>query len=136
MSMKLRKAKHGYLVGYGVSAHAAALTKAGVLPDNLHIEKASGASSRRPALDLAIKDLRPGDTFLVWNVGCLARSTQQLLKRLYEIYAAGASFKSLTESFDFGNAPHKLVLRMLGLCVELGRQLTDTRSATEARIAR
>lgn len=105
-----------------------ALTKAGVLPENLHFEKVSGAGKTRPVLDLAIKDLRGGDTLLVWRLDRLARSMRDLYRRLDEIYARGAFFKSLTEAFDFGTATGKFVLGILGLVAELERQLTIQRT--------
>lgn len=53
-----------------------ALEKIGVLPDNLHVEKVSGASKKRWHMDLAIKDLQPGDTFIVWRVDRVARNVR------------------------------------------------------------
>ena len=127
----------GFLVGYArvstedqsLELQTQALLKAGVLPDNLHVEKVSGASSKRPALDLAIKDLREGDTFLVWRLDRLARSVRQLYNRLDAIYAKGAYFKSITESFDFGTVAGKLVLGVLALVAEFERQLTIERTS-------
>ena len=127
----------GFLVGYArvstedqsLELQTQALIKAGVLPDNLHVEKVSGASSKRPALDLAIKDLREGDTFLVWRLDRLARSVRQLYNRLDAIYAKGAYFKSITESFDFGTVAGKLVLGVLALVAEFERQLTIERTS-------
>ena len=92
-----------YLVGYArvstadqkLDLQLDALRKAGVHEDNLHIEKVSGASTRRPKLDLAIKDLREGDTLLVWRIDRLARSVRELNARLDQIYKKGASFRSL-----------------------------------------
>jgi hypothetical protein len=81
-----------------------ALKEAGVMDDNLHVEKLSAAKKTRPMLDMAIKDLRPGDTFAVWRLDRLARSMRELYTRLDEIKAAGASFRSLTERFDFTSA--------------------------------
>jgi DNA invertase Pin-like site-specific DNA recombinase len=105
-----------------------ALTKAGVRPENLHVEKVSGASKKRPQLDYAIMDLRAGDTLLVWRLDRLARSMRDLYRRLDEIYGQGANFKSLTEQFDFGTATGKFVLGILGLVAELERQLTIQRT--------
>lgn len=105
-----------------------ALRKAGVKEDNLHIEKISATSKKRPALELAIKDLHEGDTFLVWRLDRLARSMRDLYARLDQIYEAGASFKSITENFDFGTATGKFVLGILGLVAELERQLTIQRT--------
>lgn len=127
----------GFLVGYArvstedqsLELQTQALLKAGVLPDNLHVEKISGASAKRPALDLAIKDLREGDTFIVWRLDRLARSVRQLYARLDQIYAKSAYFKSITESFDFGTVAGKLVLGVLALVAEFERQLTIERTS-------
>lgn len=105
-----------------------ALKAAGVMQDNLHVEKVSGAAKRRPELDYAIMDCRPGDTFLVWRLDRLARSMRDLYARLDRIYAAGASFKSLTENFDFGTASGKFVLGILGLVAEFERQMIAQRT--------
>lgn len=131
----------GFLVGYArvstedqsLDLQTDALLAAGVLPDNLHVEKISGASPKRPALDLAIKDLRPGDTLVVWRLDRLARSMRQLYARLDQIYAKEAYFRSITESFDFGTISGKLVLGVLGLVAEFERQLIAQR--TKAGIA-
>ena len=127
----------GFLVGYArvstedqkLDLQIDALRKAGVLEDNLHVEKISGASPRRPALDLAIKDLREGDTFIVWRLDRLARSMRQLYARLDQIYAKGAYFRSVTENFDFGTVSGKLVLGVLGLVAEFERQIIAQRTS-------
>ena len=129
-------AANGFLVGYArvstedqrLDLQTDALTAAGVLPDNLHVEKVSGASAKRPALDMAIKDLREGDTLVVWRLDRLARSMRQLYGRLDQIYAKGGYFRSLQEGFDFGTISGKLVLGVLGLVAEFERQLISQRT--------
>lgn len=104
-----------------------ALKEAGCL--NIWEEPAtSGAAKNRPQLDLAIKDLRPGDTLVVWRLDRLSRSIRDLYKRLDQIAEQGASFKSLTENFDFGTATGKLILGIIGLMAEFERQLTIERT--------
>ncbi len=133
--------KTGFLVGYArvstqeqnLDMQIEALKAAGVKDDNIHTEKVSGASKRRPALDLAIMDLRTGDTFVVWRLDRLARSMRQLYGALDRIYAKGAFFRSLTEDFDFGTVSGKFVLGILGLVAEFERQLIAHR--TQAAIA-
>lgn len=105
-----------------------ALKAAGVHDDNLHVEKISAASKRRPQLDMAIKDLRPQDTLVVWRLDRLARNMRELYTRLDQIKEAGASFKSLTEHFDFSSATGQLVLGFLGLMAQFERQLTIERT--------
>lgn len=131
------RSETGYLVGYARVSTADqslrlqidALKAAGVKDDNLHVEKRSAVSAKRPELEYAIKDLRPGDTFVVWRIDRLARSMRQLYANLDKIYAAGASFRSLQENFDFGTVSGKLVLGVLGLVAEFERQIIAQRTA-------
>jgi DNA invertase Pin-like site-specific DNA recombinase len=126
-----------YLVGYArvstqdqnLDLQTTALRKAGVKEDNLHVEKISATAKNRPALDLAIKDLREGDTLLVWRLDRFARSMRNLYAQLDRIYAKGAKFKSLTENFDFDTFTGKFVLGILGLVAELERQLISHRTS-------
>jgi len=131
----------GFLVGYArvstqeqnLDMQIEALKKAGVKDDNIHTEKVSGGSVKRPALDLAIMDLAEGDTLVVWRLDRLARSIRQLYASLDRIYAKKAFFRSLTEDFDFGTLSGKFVLGILGLVAEFERQLIAHR--TKAAIA-
>lgn len=127
----------GFLVGYArvstvdqnLDLQVDALRKAGVKEDNLHVEKRSAASAKRPALDNAIKDLREGDTLVVWRLDRFARSMRDLYSRLDRVYAKGASFRSLTENFDFSTFTGKFVLGILGLVAELERQIIAHRTS-------
>ena len=96
---------------------------------HIHEEPAtSGAKKNRPVLDMAIKDLRPGDTLVVWRLDRLSRSIKDLYSRLEAIEAAGAGFRSLTEAFDFTTATGRLILGMLAIMAEFERQLTIERT--------
>ena len=136
MAKKTEKQPEPYLVGYArvstqdqsLALQLAALRKAGVREDNLHVEKVSGAAKNRPALDLAIKDLREGDTLLVWRLDRFARSMRDLYARLDRVYAKKAKFRSLTESFDFATMTGRFVLGILGLVAELERQIIAART--------
>jgi DNA invertase Pin-like site-specific DNA recombinase len=127
---------NGYLVGYArvstadqnLDLQIDALRKAGVLEDNLHVEKVSGAAKNRKALDDAIQDLREGDTLVVWRLDRFARSMRDLYARLDRVCAKGAKFRSLTESFDFDTFTGKFVLGILGLVAELERQIIAHRT--------
>lgn len=127
----------GFLVGYArvstedqnLDLQIRALKEAGVLDDNIHTDKISGASVKRPGLDLAIKDLREGDTLVVWRLDRLARSMRQLYSRLDQIYGKGAHFRSLQENFDFGTVSGKFVLGILGLVAEFERQIIAQRTS-------
>lgn len=130
-----------YLIGYArvstleqrLDLQLDALRAAGVKEDNLHVEKVSATSRKRPALDLAIMDLRPGDTLVVWRLDRIARNMKDLYDRLDKVKEAGASFKSLTENFDFTSASGQLILGFLGLMAQFERQLTIERTKAGMR---
>ena len=130
-------AKSGFLVGYArvstedqsLGLQVQALQRAGVLADNLHVEKVSGASPKRPALDYAIKDLREGDTLVVWRLDRLARNMRVLYERLEQIYAKGARFRSITEDFDFNTITGKLIIAVLGAIAQFERQIIGQRTS-------
>lgn len=134
MTDRANERPKGELVGYArvstedqsLKLQTDALEAAGCI--NILTEKRSAAARQRPALDLAIKELRPGDTLLVWRIDRLARSGRELYSRLEQIEQAGASFKSLQEGFDFGTSTGRFVLGILGLVAELERQLTIERT--------
>ena len=133
--MKDPETVKGELIGYArvsteeqsLSLQTDALKAAGCL--NIYEEKVTGSGKKaRPQLDLAIKDLRPRDTLLVWRIDRLARSGRELYQRLEQIEQAGAGFKSLQEGFDFSTSTGRFVLGILGLVAELERQMTIERT--------
>lgn len=131
---KPEKPPKGELIGYArvstkeqrLDLQTDALKKVGCL--NIYSEEVSGAAKKRPQLDLAIKDLRPGDTFVVWRLDRLARSMRDLYTRLDQIFEAGASFKSLQENFDFTTAIGHLYVAIAGAFAEFERQLIGDRT--------
>jgi DNA invertase Pin-like site-specific DNA recombinase len=136
-------APKGELIGYArvstadqsLALQTDALHKAGCF--HIHEEPAtSGAKKIRPVLDMAIKDLRPGDTLVVWRLDRLSRSIKDLYERLAQIEAAGAGFKSLTEAFDFTTATGRLILGMLAIMAEFERQLTIERTKAGMAVLR
>lgn len=95
---------------------------------NIYDEKKSGGGAPRKELDNAIADLREGDTLVVWRLDRLARSMVELHKRLAQIDAQGAKFRSLTEQIDFGTVVGKLILSVLGALAQFERDLTIERT--------
>ena len=130
----------GQLIGYArvstedqdLGMQVAALKAAGCTV--IYEEKISGAKNRRRQLDLAIKELREGDTFMVWRLDRLSRSMRDLYQRLGDIEAAGAKFRSVEDKVDFGTANGKFMLGVLASVAEFERQVTAER--TKAGIAK
>lgn len=134
----------GRLVGYArvstddqnLDLQLDALRDAGC--EQIYQEHVSGAAKRRPQLDLALMDLREGDTLIVWRLDRLARSLRDLTRRLEVIERKGAGFKSLTESLDMTTAGGRLILHIMGAIAEFERQLIAQRTSAgmQAKIAR
>jgi DNA invertase Pin-like site-specific DNA recombinase len=107
--------------------------------ENVYTETVSGASKRRPQLDLCIKELQPGDTLVVWKLDRLGRSTLQIFMRLEEIAKAGAAFHAITQPMlDFDTAMGRLLIAVFAGVADVERELIRerTRAGMQARIAR
>lgn len=114
-----------------------ALKRAGVMMDNVHVDKISGSGGKkRPGLDFAIMDLRKGDELVVWRLDRLARNMRDLLHRIKQIEDAGATFRSLTESFDTKSAGGRFLIYVLGAVAELEAQLTAERTRAGVKALR
>lgn len=136
MKIGLASTADGYKFGYArvstedqrLDLQIDALKRAGVQDNELYVEKISGASKKRPQLDLVMKALRPGDILYIWRLDRLARSIMDLLRRVQQIEEAGATLISLTESFDTKTAGGRFLVHVLGAVAELERQLTIERT--------
>lgn len=135
--MAFKDTDDGLLIGYArvstsdqkLEAQIAALTKAGVHPDHIHTDHASGVSKKRPGLALLMKDVRPGDTVVVWKLDRFGRSVIDLLRRLEQLDAMGVRFKSLTEAIDTSTPIGRLLLMVLGAVAQFERELISERTS-------
>jgi DNA invertase Pin-like site-specific DNA recombinase len=110
-----------------LASQVAALQAAGC--GNIFKEKASGTRTDRPELAKAIRRLEVGDVLIVTRLDRLARSTRDLLNILDAVAKAGASFKSLADTWaDTTTAHGKLLLTVLGGLAEFERELIRART--------
>lgn len=112
----------------------AALLRAGVHADHIHTEKVSGVASQRPGRDLALKDAREGDTFVVWRLDRVGRSLLDLLQFVQKLDTMGVKFKSLQDSIDTGTPAGRVMFAMLGAFAQFERDVIAER--TRAGVAR
>lgn len=110
-----------------------ALRAAGVV--RVFEEKRSGADSTRLQLARMLDQLRPGDVVTVYKLDRLARSLSDLLHILARIKAAGASFRSLTETIDTSTPAGRMLMQMLGAFAEFERGMIRERSMAGQRAA-
>jgi DNA invertase Pin-like site-specific DNA recombinase len=99
----------------------------------LMIDRASGASTDRPALAEMLDRLRPGDTVMVWRLDRLGRSLRHLIDIVADLQARGVTLVSLTEQIDTSSPGGKLVFHVFAAMAEFERDLI--RERTQAGLA-
>ena len=109
-----------------------ALKEAGCF--NIYEEHASASKGRkRPKLELALIDLRPGDTLVVWRLDRLARNMRELYRILDRVHESGAGFKSLKENIDLSTPLGRLLLGVFGALAQFEAELTAERTSAGIR---
>ena len=112
-----------------------ALQRAGVDLDNIVQEKRGGISAR-PQLMALLARLHKGDVVMVYKLDRFARSLADLLAIVAKIEAAGATFRSLTESIDTSSPAGRMMLAMLGAFAEFERGMIRERSMAGQQAAK
>jgi DNA invertase Pin-like site-specific DNA recombinase len=92
------------------------------------VEEKRSSLKSRPALEVLLDGLRPGDVVLVYKVDRFARSLADLLRILDRIERAGAGFRSLTEPIDTGSPAGRMMMHLLGAFAEFERSMIRERS--------
>jgi DNA invertase Pin-like site-specific DNA recombinase len=119
--------------GQDLALQEEALRAAGC--DKIFAEKRSGARSDRPKLQRLLDVVDQGDVVIVTRLDRLARSSLDLLHTVDRISKAGASFRSLGDTWCDTTTPHgKLILTVLAGMAEFERSLIMVR--TQAGIER
>lgn len=84
---------------------------------------------RRPQLELALIDLRPGDTLVVHKLDRFARNLRELFELLDRVHASGAMFMSITERFDLTTAIGRAFMGMMGVFAQFEAELISERTS-------
>lgn len=116
-----------------------ALIQAGVDPDHLYEDKASGKKEDRPQLAACLKALRPGDTLLVWKLDRLGRDLRHLVNIVHDLTAREVGLKVLTgqgAAVDTTTAQGKLVFGVFAALAEFERELISERTKAGLTSAR
>lgn len=86
-------------------------------------EDESGKKRNRPQLDKALEHIRKGDVLFVTKLDRLTRSLVDLLDILKKIEDAGATFRSLGETFETESPAGRMMMKMVGLFAEFEREV-------------
>src|SRR3954449_7769721 len=99
-------------------------------------EAASGGRWDRPELHRLLDQLREGDVVVVWKLDRLSRSLKDVLNIMERIAAAGAGFRSLTESVDTTRPAGRMMMQMVGAFAEFERAMIRERTSAGLAAAR
>lgn len=113
-----------------------ALTKFGVDRDNIFTDTATGANTDRPGFLSMWKDLRPGDTLVIWKLDRLGRNLSQLIRTAEKIKARGAQLRVLTEAIDTTTPMGMFMFHILGAFAEMERMMIVERTKAGQAAAR
>lgn len=104
--------------------------------DRIYTEKASGGKDDRPELAKALDMLREGDTFIVYKLDRLARSTLKLIETLDLLKKKGVEFVSLSDKIDTSTAAGKAMFGMMAVFAEFERSIIRERTLAGLEAAR
>ena len=130
------------LIGYArvstsdqtLSSQEDALYKEGC--EKIFSDIASGAKTKRPGLDEAIKFCRKNDTLVVWKLDRMGRSMSHLIETIKKLEKDGIGFKSITENIDTTSAGGRLVFHLFSALSEFERDLIRERVQAGLKSAR
>lgn len=123
-------------VDQDVAAQVDALRQAGVQPEHVVTDTASGARTSRPGLDDLWPRMRSGDVLVVWKLDRLGRSLSHLVHAVEDLGERGIGFRSLTENLDTTTAAGRLLFHIIGAMAEFERELTRERTRAALASAR
>jgi DNA invertase Pin-like site-specific DNA recombinase len=116
-----------------------ALLAAGVQPEHLYEDHASGKKDDRPGLAACLKALRAGDTLVAWKLDRLGRDLRHLVNLVHELTRRQVGLKILTghgAAIDTTTPAGKLVFGIFAALAEFERELIVERTKAGLLAAR
>ena len=116
-----------------------ALMAAGVDPNRIYEDLASGRKDDRPGLAACLKALQPGNTLVVWKLDRLGRDLKHLVTTVDELQNRGVGFKVLSGAgaqIDTTTANGRLCFGIFAALAEFERELIIERTRAGLAAAR
>jgi len=116
-----------------------ALLAAGVEPDRLYEDYASGGRENRPGLTDCLKALRAGDVLVVWKLDRLGRSLRHLIHLAEDLQKRDVGLKVLAgegAAIDTTTAAGRLSFNIFAVLAEFERELIAERTKAGLASAR
>lgn len=96
--------------------------------DRIYVDHASGKNLKRPEWQICRRDLREGDTLVVWKLDRLARSVLDLHDIARQFEQEGIQLVVLTQNIDTRTASGRFLFTILGAVAEMERELISERT--------
>lgn len=116
-----------------------ALLKAGVEPERIYKDLASGRKDDRPGLDACLKSLRSADTLIVWKIDRLGRDLRHLVTTIDELRKKNIGFKVFSgqgSQIDTTTSDGRFVFNLFAALAEFERELIAERTKAGLNAAR
>jgi DNA invertase Pin-like site-specific DNA recombinase len=116
-----------------------ALLAAGVEPDRIYQDLASGRRDDRPGLAACLKALQPGNTLVIWKLDRLGRDLRHLVNTVEDLRVRGVGLRVLTGAgaqIDTTTANGRLAFGIFAAFAEFERELVAERTHAGLAAAR
>ena len=116
-----------------------AMTAAGVEPDRIYEDLASGRRDDRPGLAACLKALQPGNTLVLWKLDRLGRDLRHLVNTVDELRTRGVGLKVIAGAgaqIDTTTANGRLAFGIFAAFAEFERELISERTNAGLAAAR
>lgn len=116
-----------------------ALLDAGIHPERIYKDLASGRKDDRPGLRACLKALQPGNTLVVWKLDRLGRDLKHLINTVDNINKQGVGFKVLAGAgaqIDTTTANGRLIFGIFAALAEFEAELIRERTKAGLAAAR
>ena len=116
-----------------------ALAAAGVAPEHLYQDEASGKRDGRPGLEACLKALREGDTLYIWKLDRLGRDLKHLVTTVRGLADRGVGLSVLTgqgANIDTTTSSGKLIFGIFAALAEFEGDLIRERTMAGLAAAR
>ncbi|MBB4944294.1 DNA invertase Pin-like site-specific DNA recombinase [Streptosporangium album] len=100
-----------------------ALLRAGVVQENIFLDRASGARASRPELDRLMAALGDGDMLKITRLDRLSRSVQHLINLGADLRTRGVGLHVIEQGIDTETMEGRAMFGMLAVLAELQREL-------------
>ena len=114
-----------------------ALKAAGCKMQHIFTDQASGSKTERPGLTTCLKELKEGDTLIVWRLDRLGRSLRNLIDIVEQLKSRGVGFRSINDGgIDTTTASGEMIFNIFGTLAQFERRLIQERTQAGLMAAR